>query len=109
MINGHFAAVDFDYEPKSDRLTRRDLDAQVDSDRLKFVVDKHSRSLSKRQTIEANNVLLKSQPLLLNKNGQLAADTKLPDNENDPSNGMCLHSNIKSKISACFHNSNDCR
>ena len=95
--------LDFNYEPRSGRLAR----GQVEPHRLKFVVDKHSRSLSKRQTIEANNVLLKSQPLL-NKNGQLA-DAKSPDNDNDPSNGMCLHSNIKSKISGCFHNSNDCR
>ena len=99
-----FFFIDFDYEPRSDRVTR-DLAHQhqleADSGRLKFVVDKHSRSLSKRQTIEANNVLLRSQPLK-----SVAASV---ENENDPSGGMCVHSNIKSLISNCFHNSNDCK
>mgnify|MGYP001810785636 CR=1 FL=1 len=54
------------------------------------------KRLVKRQTIEANNILLKSQPIR-------------SFSEDDSSDGFCYYSNIRSKITNCFQNSNDCK
>lgn len=68
-------------------------DASSSSSSMSF--DKVKR-LVKRQTIEANNILLKSQPIR-------------SFSEDDSSDGFCYYSNIRSKITNCFQNSNDCK
>jgi hypothetical protein len=58
--------------------------------------DSYARRLVKRQTIEANNVLLRSQAI--------------KTSEDDHTNGVCVYSNIRSKIMSCFQTSmNDCK